>query len=221
MSGPYRTPQSPGDEDAQTEKPSAGLGTRRSSHTRAIAGGALAAMTGGWVHVDILERGLAFRAVDDHELHEVPFHEIDAVHYDCDGLLPGPPRVVLVTFDGVRTAIPSDLGDLDVVLEAIDREVTRPITQHAKEALARGETLTFGPLVLELDGIVLKGATLSWASLARVVAERDSIVFHAHGPRGRFGWVRLVDIPHPQALLEVLRMRTRVAIEGLRLRAGD
>ena len=103
------------------------------------------------------------------------------------------------------------------MIAAIDRAVTHPLTTRAKAALARGEPLTFGPLVLELDGITLRGASLSWSALSHVTAERDSLVFHAHGPRGRFGWARLVDIPHPRALLEVLRMRTSVVIDGLRL----
>lgn len=145
----------------------------------------------------------------------VPFDEIDAIHYDFDGLIPGPPRVELVTFDGERITLP-EMKDLDLVLEALDRHVTRPITRRAKEALAGGQRLVFGPLALELEGITLKDKPLSWASLSRVEAERDVLVFYS-GTLGRFGWVRVSEIPHPKALLELLRMRTRVVMSGSKL----
>jgi hypothetical protein len=206
--GPYRTPDQLPDEGQPSARPF-DLGARRSTHLR---GGVIA----GWPEVDVHDNGLVLRR-QDFQRFELPFEEIDAIHYDYDGLIPGPPRVTLVSFDGVRTVLPNDLRELDRVLAELDRQVTRPITARAKEALASGERLVFGPLVLELDGLVLNGQNLEWAHLSRVDAERDSLVIYANEPRGRFGWVRLVDIPHPRALLDVLRLRTTVVMRGLPL----
>jgi hypothetical protein len=222
MGGPYRSPDKPpAIEEERASNAPGYLGKRKSWHTRAIGGSALAAASGGWLHVDVHEHGLAFRGITEVVKFRLHFDDIDAMHYDCDGLLHGPPRVVLVTFEGERIAIPSDLHDLDVVLDALDSAVTRPILARAKEALARGERLFFGPLVLELDGIVLKGKSLDWSALDRVVCERDAIIFHGKGAIGRFGWAKLFDLPHPGALLDVLRMRTRVVLDGLSLRATE
>lgn len=113
--------------------------------------------------------------------------------------------------------IPRDLVDLDRVLEAIERHVTFPIVARAKEALAGGERMVFGPIVVELDGVVVNGQALAWDHLSRVDAERDALVFFAREPLGRFGWARVRDVPHPRALVEVLRQRTSVVARGLPL----
>lgn len=222
MSDPYRAPGSPeGENGSGTPSPKSPkrsdeeLGGLRSSHVRPRA---VTSVIGGWVEVDVYDHGLVFHAAYFGR-RVLFFEEIDAVHYDF-GLLHyrnRTPRVDLVTFEGERVSIPSLLEDLEVVLDAVDRKVTRPITEQAKDALAHGERLVFGPLILQLDGIVLKEQSLSWSDLEWVDAERDAIVFYARGPRSRFGWVRVADIPHPKALLEVLRMRTDVVMSGLRL----
>lgn len=168
MSGPYRTPEAIAEEGA----PAAGavdLGARRSTHAR---GGVI----GGWPEVDVHENGLVLRHSFLEPRDEVPFAEVDAIHFDYEGLLPGPPEVALVGFDGVRRVLPRDLKDLDRVLAELDRQVTLPIVARAKEALASGERMVFGPLVVELDGIVLNGQSLAWDHLSRVDAERDTLV---------------------------------------------
>ncbi len=85
---------------------------------------------------------------------------------------------MIVTFSGERVRIPSDIDGLDDVID--------------KLAMARGEKLYFGPLLLTLDGVVLHGESLPWSELACVMAEPHALTFRARGPRGRFfGWVRL------------------------------
>ena len=220
MSGPYRSAAPPGEEEEKASSGKVDLGAVRSQHSWPIGRGLGAVVAGTWTGGDVHEHGLAFRGMGTSARAAIPFDEVDNVFYDC-GLLPGPPRVVIVTFDGRRLAIPSYTDDLDLVLDAIDRAVTRPLAVRAKEALARGEVLTFGPVVLELDGVVVSGQSLSWKGLASVVAERDALVFRAQPAHGRFGWVKVADVPHPSVLLDVLRLRTRVVIDGLRLRVGD
>jgi hypothetical protein len=219
MSGPYRTPGKPGEVEEAATTATTDLGVLTSEHARSGALATATAGIGGWSRLDLHENGLVLRNPLG-TLLVIAFDEIDAVHYDCDALLGGPPRIVLVTFDGTRTAIPSDLQDLERVIRAIDRAVTRPVTARALEALSRGERLTFGPVVIELDGVVVNGRMLPWSDLREVVGERDSLVFHAREPQGRFGWVRLFAIPHPRVLLDVLRVRTTVVMRGLGLSAS-
>lgn len=218
MSGPYRTPGTPEPDEpppsTEPRKVSAGdLGPLRSSHERP---GTVATLIAGWGTVDVHDAGLVFHGgfVDQRVM---GFDDIDAIHFAFESLIPGRPRVDLVTFDGERLSIPGLVADFDTLLEALDRKVTWPIIRRAKEAFASGERLVFGPLTLELDGIVLQGESLSWSGLARVSAEYDCFVFYATEPLGRFGWVRVSEIPHPKALLELLRMRTRVVMSGSRL----
>lgn len=216
MSDPYRTPSEPGAEEPSPASDPAELGALRSTHGRTGALGTAAVAVGGWARVDVHEGGLVLEASLLGRV-EVLFANVDAVHYDFAGLVAGPPRVDLVLFDGQRISIPSDLDGLEWVTEAIERNVSTPLTRSARAALNHGERLVFGPLVLELEGIVLQGKHLAWGSLARVEAERDSLVFFAEEPTGRFGWVRLVDVPHPRLLLHLLGLRTTVVMNGLRL----
>jgi hypothetical protein len=176
---------------------------------------AVSFFVGGWCIVNLHENGIVITGGLVKPT-EILFDDIDAVYYDFEKILPGPPQIDLTTFDGRQAVIPRDVEDLDRILAALEREVTRPIVARAKEALTRGEPLKFGPLGVELDGIVLNDRRLSWKELRLVHAERDALVFHSYY-RGRFGWVRLSTIPHPRALLAVLRMRTRVVLKGLRL----
>lgn len=148
---------------------------------------------------------------------ELPFEAIDAIHYDFEQIVPGPPRVTLVTFEGVTTVLPNDLSDFARIVSELERQVTQPIVVRAREALARGERMVFGPVVVELDGLALDGRNLDWAHVSRVDAERDAFVIYAREPRGRFGWARVRDIPHPRALLEVLGLRTTVVMRGMSL----
>ena len=50
-----------------------------------------------------------------------------------------------------------------------------------------------------------------------MTAEREVLIFYARGLRGRFGWARIIELPHPRALLTVLRPRTTVVPAGLHL----
>jgi hypothetical protein len=197
-----------------------GLGACLSSHPLRGPRGLVARILGRPPAVEVFEHGLVlWDGVRGRS--EISFEDIDALHYDFEGLFAkGPPSVRLTTFGGEAAVVPRDVRDLDRVLGAIDRKVTRPIVTRAKEALARGDRLTFGPLEVELDGLVLRGESLPWSGLQRAIAEREVLVFYAHGPRGRFGWLRIADIPHPRALLAVLRIRTTVLLSGLHL-PGD
>ena len=210
MSSPYRTWPAPPPE-GPPERLRIDLGALRSTHQR---GG----LIGRWPEVELHDNGVLVRHSPLEEL-ELPFEAIDAIHYDYEALIAGPPEVSLVGFDGVVSVLSRDLEELDHLLAVLDRQVTVFIITRAKEALASGERMVFGPLVVELDGIVLNGQSLSWDHLSRVDAEREALVFFAREPVGRFGWARVRDVPHPRALVEVLRLRTMLVARGLPLLA--
>lgn len=210
MSGPYRVP----DERAEDRVQPIGavdLGARRSPHART-------SVIAGWPEVDLHENGLVVHSPDLGHL-ELPFEAVDALHYDYEGILSRAPRVTLVGYDGVRTTLPNDLHDLERILAELDRQVTEPLLALARKALASGERMVFGPLAVELDGLVLNGHKIAWESLSRVDAERDALVFYGREPLGRCGLARVRDVPHPRVLLELLRTRTTVVARGLPLLA--
>ena len=215
MRDPYRSVQDRGDGVASSPEPE-DLGAFKSAHARA---GVIAIARASPFTVHLHEDGLVVRGETRggrEPRGEIPFTEIDALYFDFESFFTdAPPRVTIVGFDGARTVIPNDLERLDLLLGALDRRVTDPISREARAALARGERLTFGPVSVELDGIRLDEESVCWSDLAEVVAERETLVFYAREPRGRFGWTRLRDLPHPRALLEVLGMRTDIVLDGL------
>ncbi len=152
---------------------------------------------------------------------EVFFADIDEVRYRFDrdhGEDDDPPRIFLTTFEGVRVEVPP-LSGAERLVGELDREVTRPLIEPACEALSRGDRLIFGPLVLELDGIdgialLEDDQRLPWSLLPRVVVGREGFTFHMPDTYGRRSLVPLGELPHPRVLVDVLRMRTRVVLEG-------
>lgn len=218
MTDPYRKHEEPSTEQLEAEPiaPAEELGTRISSHARTGPSGAVGSVLGSESAVDMHANGLVVRGLLGTRT-EILFSEIDAVHHLFEENEDGAPSVALTTFEGVRVEIPSSVRGIDRIIADIDREVTQPLIEPAKEALARGERLLFGPLTLELDGIVLHGRSLPWSMLPKVIARRHALMFHAPDTYGRFGVLPLRDVPHPRVLLAVLRMRTRVIRQGLRL----
>lgn len=170
-------------------------------------------MVGEEPGVDVHTNGVVLKGLLG-KRQDVLFSEIDEVLYRFDGAEPDAPHVALVTFDGLRVEIPP-VTRAEVVVAELDREVGLPLVAPAQEALARGEPLHFGPLVLELDGIVVNEGgrrTLAWSRLPRVIVGRDGFALHMPDTHGRFAFLPLNVLPHPRVLVDVLRMRTRVVL---------
>ncbi len=213
---PYRAP----DHRSSEPLPAPTLGEQTSLHFRKDLQGTVARVL-GWSPAAALHEGGVVLWPGTPERAEFLFDEIDAIFYDYESVLPRPrPRATLVAEGGRRGELLRDLTGLEVLLATLHRRVTRPVVIHALEALKRGEAMTFGALGIELDGIRLRGEVLPWDQLSRVVVDWDTIVIHGREPIGRFGWVPIRGVPHPRALLEVLRVRGRVLLRGRRVDPG-
>jgi hypothetical protein len=213
VTSPFRTPgeRPPIEEEDDDEDSFRSLGPLRSSHGKT---GVLAyVLEGGYPIIDLHERGLVRRGANDTKT-EVFFEEIDQLFFHIDNLLGT--RVVIRTLQGREMEIPAGLASVKAIHAALNRHVTTPFTRLAKKSLARGEHLTFGPITLELDALVINGALLSYNELEYIAAEDYAFIFYSTGV-GRFAWVKISEVPHPKVFLEVLRMRTDIVIRGFEL----
>jgi hypothetical protein len=218
VTDPYRTsaPRSESDEEAEAADDLSALGAVRSTHRRSGVAATLGRTFVLTVHAD----GLVITEGDAEDTPPLVlrFDAIDALYFDFDRLLDGPPLVTLTTFDGMRRALPSDLTEPELVLGALARRVTLPLSREAEEAFRRGDRLAFGPIVLHRNGLKLNAEQfVAWDDLVEVHVDRQVVVVHAAEPRFRVGWVKLKEIPHPSILLDLLRIRTNVVLDGLKL----
>jgi hypothetical protein len=217
---PYRVPAPPTEAEAPTPEPP-GLGAVRSRHRRTGVIAALAKSFELTVHVD----GLTFieGEGDEAKAVSIPFDEVDTLTFDFDRILGGLPIVTLTAFDGLERVIPAELTDVERVHGALHRGVTLPLAREAEEVFARGERLAFGPLVLHRNGIQIEEsgdrlfAFVAWSDLEQVEIDRKTVVVHTSDFRGRVGWVRLAEVPHPRILVDLLRKQTRVVLEDVTL----
>jgi hypothetical protein len=218
---PYRAPAAPPPPD-DVPSGARGLGKLSSSHFRRDLQGTLARVFGWSPALELYEGGLVLWSGTP-ERAEILFDDVDTIFYDYEAVLPLPrprPQVTLVTAGGRRAELPRDVSGLDRILTVLHREIVQPVVARACEALKRGDAMTFGPVLIELDGVRLRDEVLPWEHLARVVVDWDTIVIQAVEPIGRFGWVPLRAVPHPRALLAVLRMRGPVLLRGRTVEPG-
>lgn len=198
----------------------ADLGALCSSHVRTGLEAVRANLLGNGRGVDLHAHGLIVHD-SRRSPNALPYTSVDAVYLDFESPFHRFPRITLVTFDGERVVLPR-VTDMHHLLAVVDRELMAPISQEATNALRRGERLEFGPLVLTLDGIEFGSPRESypWSDVARAQAGRAELVLYGHEPRGRLGWVRLREVPHPTALFAVLRLRIELVRGGPWSRLG-
>ena len=143
----------------------------------------------------------------------IVFDDVDALYCSVTDLPWKFMTVTLVTFAGVRWTVPRDLEERSLLLAAIERKVTAPLRREAAASHARGEPLTFGPVVVTSNGLTLEGDVTCWSDLSHVVVEKQVVVFHAREPRGRLRWLALAKIPHPRILFALLQMHGQVVFD--------
>ncbi len=178
------------------------MGTLRSQHRASLAG----------VGVDRHDGGLIVRTRE--ATHEVPFDDIDAIWVALgnNGTLEA---LDLVTFDHTRLRIPGSVSELGELLAALDRECIGPLTTEAKAALARGESLLFGPLTLDRDHLEHAGWSHRFRDLRTVRVILGRLVL-LHG-KLTLDAVELATVPHPMVFLRLLEhLGPPLEIEGPR-----
>jgi len=214
MSGrPYRSAE-PREPAGAPPSARPALGPRLSSHYRADLQGVTARVLRWSAAVDVQEGGLVFLAgTPEHQ--ELLFDDIDAIFFEYESLLlRARPQLQIVSGAGKRCDLARGLSGQDALLTVLHRKVTLPIVASVKEALHRGEPMTFGPLGVELEGLRFRDELLPWSLLKRVIVDWDTLAIYGREPIGRFGWLPLRSVPHPRALVATLRLRGEVVLRG-------
>lgn len=116
--------------------------------------------------------------------------------------------IVLVTHGGERLRLPRTRADRSI-WATVRARCSRPHVPAARRALARGETLTFGPLVIDREGARCGGHALPWSHVDRISFAPGEVTLHARGSTRPLR-VPVSELPHPDVLAAVLRDVTRV-----------
>jgi hypothetical protein len=112
--------------------------------------------------------------------------------------------------DGTRVVLPLGVSERARLLATVESEIERPILEDAQRSLSRGEPLTFGPIVLELDGLRHRDELLLWSDLDRVRVSDGGMVFIQKSTQHAFVVLATSDLPFPRVLVALLARRTRV-----------
>ncbi len=174
----------------------------------------------------LLGRGRGGRLVHQHERglsiqrgrrgSALPWDDIRQVHtrsvrYGL-GRWPGGRQdsLMLVTRDGRRFHLDQSLGDYDVLVETVKRNVYPPLLDAYTRAFNHGQEVPFGPLRLTPDGIRNGRKLLRWQDVAQARLERGWLealpADRRPGPRLRFP-VR--SIPNVDLCLQLIQELSR------------
>lgn len=177
---------------------------------------ALAFAVGAWVAlanllgldlvIDVHEGGIVVRRSWRRPL-VVSFDDVTALHV-ARGVTDT--SFVLVLGDGRRFMLPIGVSEGRRLLAALESELERPVLDDAIRALASGEPLTFGPIVLELDGLRHRDDLLPWSDLDRVVVTDGGFVFIQKATQHSFVVLGTSTLPFPRVLVALLARRTRI-----------
>lgn len=118
--------------------------------------------------------------------------------------------VTLVDQSGHRFVVPADLNDLSRLHGAIDRTCITPLISTAKVAFARGETLTFGPIAVDRDGLEASGLRIAWREVHRVRIGGGRVAVLRRGDDVPWARPRLREVPYVRVLGAVLLEATTV-----------
>ncbi|WP_437813563.1 DUF6585 family protein [Sorangium sp. So ce1078] len=152
--------------------------------------------------------------VDRREGSEVTiFDEVDEVWFDLDrsstpfGSFVFLRGIRLVTHSGERRFVPVEVADGQEVARWIVLCCSHPLIDEARRAVGDGEVLTFGPVRMDRQGLVIRGAQVAWGALSLVRLQSGRIAFF----RGQtvFPWrtVRLDRVPHPTVFAKLVTER--------------
>jgi hypothetical protein len=171
--------------------------------------------------VEVWDDGIVVRRrwTDDATLR---WDEIDALYIDYEvasgmlGVYTVPTaKLTLTTHEGRRVVIPRGLTGTPELLAAVDRHVERPLLAPARRALAAGEPLTFGPVVLDGDGMTAEGKTIRWDDLERIEVEPDHLFVHEKSSRWHSLNLDIRDLPHPRVLVQLLASRAKTKAHAI------
>jgi hypothetical protein len=149
----------------------------------------------------------------------VAFADVNEVWFDLDmGLnqngvsLRG---LRLLEHSGEWHALPLGVSGAAALTSGVLRACAGPLVIEARRALDEGETLTFGQVKLDREGIVVGGARCSWSEIRRVMSQRGRVRLYRRFPILAWRTVRLDRIPHPTVFISMVseRVAGRVRVD--------
>lgn len=171
------------------------------------------------VSVDVHENGIAVRRGAREEV--VFFDDVDEVRYALDvtrsdfGAIVRVKEIDLVLYDRRTVRVPTSFTDGGVIAEVIVRRCSSKLLPEARRALRDGETLTFGNVRLDRDGLQVGSWAARWSELSLVRFHHERIsLFRGQTiiPARR---IHLSGVPHPTVLATLIREHAnKVDIEG-------
>lgn len=114
-----------------------------------------------------------------------------------------------VRFAGGVLSLNADYDRIDALMEAIRERTLEPIAERTREELEAGRTVSFGPVSLEREALVVRGTRLPLAALDRI--ELRSGVVYVYAKRRPDAWAE-------QDVSEILNAHVLIALLGSRLR---
>ncbi|HLZ62937.1 MAG TPA: DUF6585 family protein [Ktedonosporobacter sp.] len=114
--------------------------------------------------------------------------------------------------DGYHIELGSLVKNIAELGQAITTGVTQELVPHAFSAIRAGQTLTFDPFSVNLQGIGFKREFLPWPQVQEVVASRGSLTIKKAPPRSG-SWLALVSrVPNVMVFLVIAEeMRKQAA----------
>ncbi len=171
-----------------------------------------ARQTGG-VRVLVCPRGLARADAAGADITRWP--EVRQVRWDTEGrqhelTLTPPVQLVLVREYGPPLAITEDVSRLPELRRRVEEHTLPHLLAEALEALREGDTVRFGPVAVNQEGIAYPGGTLRWGHVGDArVANGKLFVWHAD-TRHRVAEVARSRTPNLHVLLALVeRFGTR------------
>jgi len=139
---------------------------------------------------------------------EVAFEDVNEVWFEVDTLQSRAGASLqamrLVEHSGAVHRLPLGVNGAAALTSAVLRACSEPLLADARRALADGETLTFGPVLLDRTGITAGGARLPWPSLRLAVVQRARVSLYRRSPIFAWRTVRLDRVPHPTVFLALV-----------------
>lgn len=163
--------------------------------------------------VHLFQKGLV--VARGRELEALPWGRIDAfwqdvVRYYASGISVGSRHVYrLRRGDGFEVRLDGLTGAIGELGEALSKGIVYEQLPKVLDAIHAGETLTFGPVAVNLQTIRHGRATLRWDEVQRFMVVRGLILIRRHGRAKAWARLRYARTPNAAVLLVVLEEMLR------------
>ena len=140
----------------------------------------------------------------------VVFEDVDSLWYEMDFTSVGPSsraRIVglrLVDHAGVEHPVPLTVSEPLTAIHWAVRHCSDPLLVDAQAALRAGETLTFGAIGIDREGIAVgKRRALPWKQLRLARLQPGRIALYRRMPIFPWQTIRLDRVPHPTLFVKL------------------